>query len=121
MGRTAETMVRVAQQSAYTTMDYAVKAQEINAELLRKTVEIWIEGIRKQADLTEQMSQEVFEKAEDQAHASQDFFGQWGFPVWWTPYDPFTFWREWTQAVQKTVSDVQKTANVNRNNRSPRR
>jgi hypothetical protein len=115
MGRTAETMAKTTQQSAYTAMDYAVKAQEVNVDLLRKTTEVWIEGFRKQTELSQEMAQEFFEKAEDQTYASQEFFGQWGFPLMgvpsgWMPYDPFGFWREWTQAVHKSARDTQKTA-----------
>jgi len=115
MGKTAEVMARNAQQSAYTAMDYAVKAQEVNAELLRKTTEVWIEGVRKQTELSQDMAQEVFEKAEDQAYVYQDFFGQWGFPFMGfpfgrMPYDPFGFWREWTHNVQETARDTQRTA-----------
>src|SRR5215211_2486847 len=64
MGRTAETMVKTTQQSTYTAMDYAAKAQEVNVDLLRKTAEIWIEGLRKQTELSQEMAQEVFEKAD---------------------------------------------------------
>jgi bZIP Maf transcription factor len=115
VGKTAEAMARSTQQSAYTAMDYAVKAQEVNTELLRKTTEVWIEGFRKQTELSQDMAQELFEKAEDQAHAYQDFFGQWGFPFMSfpfvrMPYDPFGFWRERTQNVQKIARDTQRTA-----------
>ena len=111
MGRTAETMVKTTQQSTYTAMDYAAKAQEVNVDLLRKTAEIWIEGLRKQTELSQEMAQEVFEKAEDQGYAAQDFFKQWGFPVsWQTPYDPFGLWGEWAQAAQKVAWDTQQTA-----------
>jgi hypothetical protein len=115
MGKTAEAMARTTQQNAYTAMDYAVKAQEVNAELLRKTAEVWIEGFRKQTELSQEMAQEIFEKAEDQAHAYQDFFGQRGFPFMSfpfvrMPYDPFFFWREWVQNVQQAARDTQRTA-----------
>ena len=115
MGKTAETMAKTTQQSAYTAMDYAVKAQEVNTELLRKTFEVWIEGFRKQTELSQDMAQELFEKAEDQAHAYQDFFGQWGFPFMSfplvrMPYDPFGFWREWTQTTQQAARDTQGAA-----------
>jgi hypothetical protein len=115
MGRTAEEMVKTAQQSAYTAMDYAVKAQEVNTELLRKTTEVWIETFRKQTELSQDMTQELFEKAEDQAHAYQDFFGQWGFPFMSfpfvrRPYDPFRVWREWAQTTQQTARDTQSAA-----------
>lgn len=111
MGRTAETMVKTTQQSTYTAMDYAAKAQEVNVDLLRKTAEIWIEGLRKQTELSQEMAQEVFEKAEDQGYAARDFFKQWGFPLsWQTPYDPFGLWGEWAQAAQKVAWDTQPTA-----------
>jgi hypothetical protein len=115
IGKTAEEMVKTAQQSAYTMTDYAVKAQEVNTELLRKTTEIWIDGVRKQTELSQDMVQEVFEKAEDQTHVYQDFFTQWGFPFMGfpfvrMPYDPFGFWREWTQTAQKTTRDTQSMA-----------
>jgi len=113
MSKTAEALARTARQSAFTAMDYTVKAQEVNTELLRKTAEVWIEGLRKQTELSQDMTQALFEKAEDQAHAYQDFFGQWGFPFAnlpfaRMPYDPFGFWREWTQTVRKTARVNQK-------------
>jgi hypothetical protein len=115
MGRSAEGMIKAAQQGAYTVTDYAVKAQEVNTEFLRKTTEVWIAGVRKQTELSQEMAQEFFERAEDQAHAYQDFFGQWGFPFVGfpfvqMPYDPFGFWHKWTQTVQKTAQDTQRTA-----------
>jgi predicted nucleic acid-binding protein len=116
MGKTAEAMARSAQQSAYTAMDYAVKAQEVNAELLQKTAEVWIEGVRKQTELSQDMAQEVFEKAEDQAYVYQDFYQEvykrWNFPFGWMPYEPFAFafGREWPQKAQGSVWDTQKTA-----------
>jgi hypothetical protein len=109
-GKTAEAMVRTAQQTTYTAMDYAVKAQEVNTELLRKTTEVWIEGFRKQTELSQDVAQGFFEKAEDQAYAYQDFFRQWGFPFVRMPHDPFEFWREWLHNVQRTARDTRKTA-----------
>jgi hypothetical protein len=114
MDKTVEAMVRSAQQSAHTTMGYAVKAQEFNAELLRKTAEVWIDGARRQTELSRNMTQEVFEKAEDQAHAYKDFFGQWGFPFMGFPfirmpyYDRFGFWREWSQTVEQAARETQR-------------
>jgi hypothetical protein len=116
MGKTAEVMMRSAQQSAHTAMDYTVKAQEVNTELLRKTTEAWIEGLRKQTELSQDMAQEFFEKGEDQARAYQDFFGQWGFPLMGfpsvrMPYDPLGFWRAWTQkTVQQSAQDTRRAA-----------
>jgi hypothetical protein len=110
-GKAAEVIARTTQQNAYTAMDYTAKAQEVNTELLRKTIEVWIEGFRKQAELSQDVAEEFFRRAEDQAHVYQDFFGQWSFPFVRIPYDPFGFWREWTQkTVQQTVQDTQRTA-----------
>ncbi|MDQ3362367.1 MAG: hypothetical protein M3534_12035, partial [Actinomycetota bacterium] len=41
-------------------MDYALKAQEINTELLRRTSQAWIEGFRYQARLSQGMAQAFF-------------------------------------------------------------
>jgi hypothetical protein len=114
MGKTAEAIARTTQRSAYTAMDYAVKAQEVNTELLRKTTEVWIEGFRKQTELSQDMTREFVEKAEEQAHAYRDFMGQWGFPFASlpfarVPYDPFGFWREWAQDVQQSARENQRT------------
>ena len=52
------------QEFAHTAMDYALKAQEINIEHLRRTSHAWIEGLRYQARLSQGMAQVLF--------------GQWG-------------------------------------------
>ena len=64
MGETAWMMSRTTQESAHAAMDYALKAQEINTELLRRTSQAWIEAFRYQARLSQGMA--------------QAFFGQWG-------------------------------------------
>jgi len=63
MGEVAQTMSRTTHKSAYTAMDYALKAQEINTKLLQQTTQAWIDGFRFQAKLSQGMVQE--------------FFGQW--------------------------------------------
>ena len=63
-GEAARTMSRTTQEYAHTAMDYALRAQEINTELLRRTSQAWIEGFRYQARLSQGMA--------------QAFFGQWG-------------------------------------------
>ena len=63
-GETARAMSGAAQQSAHTAMDYALEAQEINTELLRRTSQAWAEGFRFQAQLSQGMA--------------RVFFGQWG-------------------------------------------
>ena len=64
MGETARTVSRTGQKSPHTAMDYALRTQEVNTELLRRTSQAWIEGFRYQARLSRGMA--------------QMFFGQWG-------------------------------------------
>jgi hypothetical protein len=64
VGEAAQTMSRATHKSAYTAMDYALKAQEINTKLLQQTTQAWIDGFRYQAKLSQGMA--------------QVFFGQWG-------------------------------------------
>ena len=64
MGETARTVSRTGQKSAHTAMDYALGAQEINIEILRRTSQAWIEGFRYQARFSQGMA--------------QVFFGEWG-------------------------------------------
>ena len=59
-GETARTMSRTTQESAHTAMDYALEAQEINTELLRRTSKAWMEGFRYQARLSQGMAQAFF-------------------------------------------------------------
>jgi hypothetical protein len=63
VGEAAQTMSRATHKSAYTAMDYALEAQEINTKLLQQTTQAWIDGFRYQAKLSQGMA--------------QAFFGQW--------------------------------------------
>ena len=78
MGETAQTMVRTSQESARIFTDYTVKAQELNTQLARRAVETWIDGLRKQTELSQEVAQQLFGKAEEQADVYRSFFGQWG-------------------------------------------
>ena len=78
MGETTQTMVRTSQESARIFADYTVKAQELNTQLARRAVETWIDGLRKQTEVSQDMAQELFGRAEEQADAYRRFFGQWG-------------------------------------------
>ncbi len=60
MDETTRTMSSTTQKSAHTAMDYALKAQEINTEILRRTSQAWIEGFRYQARLSQGMAQAFF-------------------------------------------------------------
>jgi hypothetical protein len=104
VGKTTEAMARTTQNSAHTAMDFAVKAQEINTNVLQGITELWIEGLRKQADLSQQMAQEFFEKAEEQAHATQDLLGQWNKAFAGYPLMGFPFMR----MAQRTLGTTQK-------------
>ncbi len=104
MGKTTEMMARTTQNSAYTAMDYAVKAQEMNTNLLQRTTELWIEGLQKQADHSQELAQEFFEKVEDQAHATQDFLGQWSKAFADYPLMGFPFMR----MAQRTFGTTQR-------------
>jgi hypothetical protein len=82
MGETTQTVVRTSQESARIFTDYTVKAQELNTQFARRAVETWIDGLRKQTELSQDVAQELFGRAEEQADAYRRFFGQWGsFPV----------------------------------------
>ena len=78
MGETAQTMVKTSQESARIFTDYTVKAQELNTQLARRAVETWIDGMRKQTELSQEMAQQLFGKAEEQADVYRSAFGQWG-------------------------------------------
>jgi hypothetical protein len=79
MGETTQTVVRTSQESARIFTDYTVKAQELNTQFARRAVETWIEGLRKQSELSQDVAQELFGRAEEQADAYRRFFGQWGY------------------------------------------
>ena len=76
MGETAQAMVRTSQESAQVFTDYTVKAQDLNTQLAQRTVETWIDGLRKQTELSQDMAQALFGKAEEQADVYRSFFEQ---------------------------------------------
>ena len=87
MGETTQTVVRTSQESARIFTDYTVKAQELNTQFARRAVETWIDGLRKQTELSQDVAQELFGRAEEQADAYRRFFGQWGnFPMGGFPF-----------------------------------
>jgi hypothetical protein len=91
MGETTQTMVRASQESARIFTDYTVKAQELNTQLARRAVETWIDGLRKQTELSQDIAQELFGRVEEQADAYRSFFGQWGdLPVGGFPFPGMT-------------------------------
>ena len=87
MGETTQTVVRTSQESARIFTDYTVKAQELNTQFARHAVETWIDGLRKQTELSQDVAQELFGRAEEQADAYRRFLGQWStFPMGGFPF-----------------------------------
>jgi Asp-tRNA(Asn)/Glu-tRNA(Gln) amidotransferase C subunit len=115
MSKTAEDATRNAQHTARAIMDYVGRVGEINTEIAERTAEVWVEGLRKQTELSKRMTQEFAEKTVEQVYGSEGSFAT-GFPGWWAPYyyDPFGLWRTWAQALWETyeeaASDAQQTA-----------
>jgi hypothetical protein len=114
MGETAQTVVRTSQESARIFTDYTVKAQELNTQLARRAVESWIEGMRKQTELSQEMAQELFGKAEEQADVYRSFLGQWGnapmmrFPFMGMANDVmFPFQRQGMRLVEETATNME--------------
>ena len=91
IGATTQTMVKVSQESATAMWDYVVRAQDLNTRLTQRAFETWLDGIRRQTELSQDAAQELFERAEEQADALQRLYGQWatmffGFPFSGFPY-----------------------------------
>ena len=76
IGKTAEMMARTTQDSAHAVMDYALRAQRINTELVQQMTEIWLDGLHRQSELSQKMTQALIERAQDQANAFQRSFEQ---------------------------------------------
>ncbi len=88
-----EELARTTQQSAFAAYNYAVRTQEVNIRFTQGLIQAWIDGLRLQTELFEEM-RNLFEAADEQAGAFQRFSGQLGFPFAGTPLDPFSLWRE---------------------------
>lgn len=114
MGETTQTVVRTSQESARIFTDYTVKAQELNTQLARRAVETWIDGLRKQTELSQDVAQELFGRAEEQADAYRSFFGQWGnLPTQGFPFPGmvnsvmFPFQKQGMRLVEKTATNME--------------
>jgi len=115
MGETTQTVARTSQESARIFTDYTVKAQELNTQLARRGVETWIDGLRKQTELSQEMAQELFGKVEEQADVYRSFFGQWGnvsamrFPFAGMANDfMFPFQRQGMRLVENGVRNAEE-------------
>ena len=116
MGETTQTVVRTSRESARIFTDYTVKAQELNTQFARRAVETWIDGMRKQTELSQEMAQELLERAEEQSEAYRRFFGQWGsFSPWGFPFagmidnGTFPFQRQGMRLVETTARNAEQT------------
>jgi hypothetical protein len=116
MGETTQTVVRTSQESARIFTDYTVKAQELNTQFARRAVETWIDGLRKQTELSQDVAQELFGRAEEQADAYRRLFGQWGtFPMGGFPFPGmvnsvmFPFQRRGMHLVEETSTNMEDT------------
>ena len=115
MGETTQTMVRTSQESARIFTDYTVKAQELNTQLARRAVKTWIDGLRKQTELSQEMTQQLFGKAEEQADVYRSFFGQWSnVPAMRLPFAGmandfmFPFQRQGMRLVENGVRNAEE-------------
>jgi hypothetical protein len=114
MSKTAEDATRNAQHTARAIMDYVGRVGEINTEIAERTAEVWVEGLRKQTELSKRMTWQFFDRSIEQAYKSEESFGP-GFPTWWAPYsyDPFGLWHTWVRALRATYEtgrDAQQPA-----------
>jgi len=115
MGETTHTVVGTSQESARIFTDYTVKAQELNTQFARRAVETWIDGMRKQTELSQEMAQQLFGKAEEQADVYRSAFGQWGnvpmirFPFAGMANDMmFPFQRQGMRLVENGVRNAEE-------------
>jgi hypothetical protein len=103
MSKTAEDTARNAQHTARAMMEYVGRVGEINAEMAERTAEVWVEGLRKQAELSQRMTRQFFDRSIEQAYNGAESFGP-GFPTWWVPYsyDPFGLWGTRARTLRET-------------------
>jgi hypothetical protein len=104
---TGETAVGGPQLPFNTAAGYAFKAGEINIAIAKRMTEVWMEGIRKQGELSQKTAQQFFEKVEERRDVDEGIFGR-SSPFMWAPYvyDPFASWREWARRVQENTWDA---------------
>jgi hypothetical protein len=114
MSKTAEDIAKNAQHTAQAMMEYVGRVGEINTEMAERTAEVWVEGLRKQTELSQRMTRQFFDRSIEQAYDGEESFGP-GFPTWWAPYtyDPFGFWHTWARTLRATYEtgrDAQQSA-----------
>jgi hypothetical protein len=110
-GETAQAVARTAQGSAHVVSDYVAKSQELNTRFARSVVESWTDVMRRQAELTQDMAQELYGRVEDQTDAVQRLYGQWAsafmsFPATGMTYDPFALQRRGLRVAETAMGNV---------------
>ena len=113
-GETAQAMAKTAQDSAYVVSDFVVKSQELNTKFAQRVFESYSDVLRKQTELTQDMVQELFEKAEDQNEVFQKFYDQWtdameSVPGVGTMYNPFAVQRRGLKFAETATRNAQAT------------
>jgi hypothetical protein len=116
IGETTQTVVRTSQESARIFTDYTVKAQELNTLFARRAVESWIDGLRKQTELSQDVAQDLFGRAEEQADAYRRSFGDLGnFAMGGFPFPGmangvmFPFQRQWMYLIDTASRSAEET------------
>ena len=102
VGHSAEEVARTAQDSARIMMDYAVRAQELNMKLAQQAVEAWLQGLRQQTELSQNMMHELFTKTEEQTDAFGKLFGPWDSLFMGMP---LTFMQESLRIMEKATTN----------------
>ena len=91
IGMTTQTMVKASEESATAMWDYVARVRDLNTTLTQRAFATWLDGLRLQTELSQDVAKELFERAEEQADALQRLYGQWattffGFPLSGFPY-----------------------------------
>lgn len=112
MSKTAEDATRNAQHTARAIMDYVGRVGEINTEIAVRTADVWVEGLRKQTELSKRMTWQFFDRSIEQAYNSEEYFGP-GFPTWWALRATYETGRDAqqpaAQTAQQTARETQRT------------
>jgi hypothetical protein len=101
VGKTVETMTQTAQESTRIVTDYVVQAQELNTRFAQHAFETWVDTSRRQAELGQTMTQQLFGKTEEQTDAVQALFGEWTDAYADFFFTPFGYYREGLQDVTR--------------------
>jgi hypothetical protein len=113
MGKTAEYTARNAQHTARSMTDYVGRVGEINTEIAQRTAEAWVQGFRKQTELSKRMTWQFFDRSIEQAYNSEEYFGP-GFPTWWALRATYETGRDAqqpaAQTAHQTARETQRTA-----------